>query len=680
MENQKQNLSELQSGDAEHDLEYYKKAYEEEKYKNVLLGGRLADAMAQVEDKDFQLNRIKNNPMWKASKPLRVTMHWAIRQKNRIKNQGGFKGMARKLSSKKIELQARRQHGTASFPDEEQAKQQRETVFSKDVTFSILVPLFNTPEQFLRDMIDSVKAQTYQKWELCLADGSDAQHAYVGEICNRYAAEDNRICYRKLEKNLGISGNTNECCKMATGNYIGLFDHDDILHPSALFYYMQAICEKDADYIYCDETTFQGNSVDNMITLHFKPDYSPDNLCANNYICHFSVFSRELLYRMAKDGFMDKEGNPILFRSQFDGSQDHDMILRLTAKAEHIVHIPKLLYYWRSHKGSVASDINAKSYAINAAKGAVGDYLRSKGYDYFEIESTRAFETIFRIKYPILAEDKISIIIANKDHEEDLRRCITSILEKSTYQNYEIIVVENNSTSPGIFAYYEELKSHPKIKVVTYTGAFNYSKINNLGVSEANGKYILLLNNDTQVITVNWMEELLMYAQRPDIGAVGAKLYYPDYTIQHAGIVLGLGAHRTAGHSHYKVNRENLGYMGRLCYAQDVSAVTGACLMVKKELYDKVGGLNEELAVALNDVDLCLKIRELGYWNVWTPFAELFHFESNSRGLDNDGERAKRYRAECDKFRERWGSMIDAGDPFYNVNFSLDRSDFSLKI
>lgn len=669
-----------QSNNQEFDLEYYKKAYEEEKYKNVLLGGRLADAMAQVEDKQFQLDRIKNNPLWKASKPARMGMHWVIRQKNRIKNLGGIKGVARKMSSKKIEIQARSQHGTASFPSEEQAKIQRETSFEKDITFSILVPLYNTPKQFLKDMIESVKAQTYQKWELCLADGSDQEHAFVGEICQKYVSEDKRIVYRKLEKNLGISGNTNECCKMATGNYIGLFDHDDILHPSALFYYMQAICEKDADYIYCDECTFHGNSIDNMITLHFKPDYSPDNLCANNYICHFSVFSRELLYNMARDGYMDEEGNPILFRTQFDGSQDHDMILRLTARANHIVHIPKLLYYWRSHKGSVAADINAKSYAINAAKGAVGDYLRTKGYEYFEIESTRAFETIFRIKYPILSEDKVSIIIANKDHEDDLRRCVSSILEKTTYSNYEIVIVENNSTDPRIFAYYEELKAHPKIKVVTYTGEFNYSKINNLGASNAEGKYILLLNNDTQVITVNWIEELLMYAQRSDIGAVGAKLYYPDYTIQHAGIVLGLGSHRTAGHSHYKVNRENLGYMGRLCYAQNVSAVTGACLMIKKELFDRVGGLNEDLAVALNDVDFCLKIRELGFLNVWTPFAELFHFESNSRGLDYDGERAKRYQEECDRFRAKWGALIDAGDPYYNVNFSLDRSDYTLKV
>lgn len=664
----------------EYDLEYYKKAYEEEKYKNVVLSGRLAGAIADTNEAKAKLERIKNNPMWKASKPLRSCYHWINRTKTRIKNQGGIKGMGRKLKSKSIELQARKQHGTLSFPNEDERKLQSETVFSKDITISILVPLYNTPEKFLHDMVGSVKNQTYGKWELCLADGSDEEHDFVGRIAREYADGDSRIKYKKLEKNLGISGNTNECCAMATGEYIGLFDHDDVLHPSVLYYYMKAICDEDADYIYCDECTFHGDSIDNMITLHFKPDFSPDNLRANNYICHFSVFSAKLLNEVLDADEGEKSGVPQLFRSRFDGSQDHDMILRLTGRAKHIVHVPKLLYYWRSHKGSVASDINAKSYAIEAAKGAVAAHLRSKGYEYFEIESTRAFETIFRIKYPILGDYKVSIIIANKDHEEDLKRCVSSILETSTYDNFEIIVVENNSTDPKIFACYKELEAHPKCKVVTYKGEFNYSKINNYGESFATGDYILLLNNDTQVITVNWLEEMLMYAQREDVGAVGCKLYYADYTIQHAGIVLGLGAHRTAGHSHYRVNRDNLGYMGRLCYAQNASAVTGACLMVKKSLYDQIGGLDEGFAVALNDVDFCLKLRKLGLWNVWTPFAELFHFESNSRGSDLDGERAKRYQSECDHFREIYGDIIDAGDPFYNVNFSLDRSDYSLKI
>ena len=356
------------------------------------------------------------------------------------------------------------------------------------------------------------------------------------------------------------------------------------------------------------------------------------------------------------------------------------MILRLTDKAKKVVHIPRLLYYWRSHAGSVASDISAKSYAIEAARGAVADHLRNHGYRHFKISSTRAFETIFKITYEIYGNPKISIVIANKDHTEDLRRCLSSIFEKSTYDNYEIIVVENNSKTDDIFAYYEELKQHDNVKVIKYTGEFNYSAINNRGVKEASGEYILLLNNDTEVITVNWLEELLMYAQREDVGAVGAKLYYGNKTIQHAGVVIGLGAHRTAGHTHYGQSRENLGYMGRLCYAQDVSAVTGACLMVKKSLYEQVDGLDESFAISLNDVDFCLKLRKLGLLNVFTPFAECYHFESISRGLDTEGEKARRYNEESARFREKWKRELAAGDPYYNVNFSLDRSDYSLKI
>ncbi|MBQ7840622.1 MAG: glycosyltransferase family 2 protein [Lachnospiraceae bacterium] len=646
----------------------YKDAYEKEHYKAVYLANRVAELEDQVDDLTFKLNRIKNNPVWKASAPARKCMHFVIRQKDRLKNCGSIGGVIQKLKYKSWEKKAMTHYGTASFPTEEERKAQESVVFDRMVKISILVPLWNTPQDFLHEMIDSVQWQTYKNWELCLADGSDDAHAYVGQICQEYAAKDNRIVYHKLEKNEGIAGNTNECCKLATGEFIGLFDHDDILHPCALYEYVKVINEKNADYVYCDEATFKNGDINKMITMHFKPDYAIDNLRANNYICHFSVFSRELL-----DGTE-------LFRSKFDGSQDHDMILRLTDRAKCIVHVPKLLYYWRSHAGSVAANIGAKPYAIESARGAVADHLRKHGFDHFTITSTRAFETIFKITYEIIGEPKISIVIANKDHVEDLRRCVSSIFEKSTWENYEIVIVENNSETKEIFAYYDELKNNPRIKIVTYKGEFNYSKINNLGVKEATGDYILLLNNDTQVITVNWMEELLMYAQRPDIGAVGGKLYYADKTIQHAGVVIGLGAHRTAGHVHHMQKRENLGYMGRLCYAQNMTAVTGACLMVKKSIYEKVGGLEESFAVSLNDVDFCLKLRRAGYLNVFTPFAELYHYESASRGLDDQGEKLERYNEESARFREKWKKELEAGDPYFNPNFSLDKPDFSLKV
>ena len=648
----------------------YQEEYEKEHLRCADLAGRVADLEAKCEDLDFKLKRIKNNPIWKASAPARKAMHFCIRQYSRVKNCGNLRGILAKIRYKQREKEAMKRYGTDSFPSPEEAEKQRNTQFPRMVKISILVPLFNTPENFLREMIESVTAQTYENWELCLADGSDQEHAYVAEVVKEYEKQDGRgrIAYNKLSQNGGISENTNECLKLATGEYIGLFDHDDLLHPTVLFEYVKAINEKNADYLYCDETTFKSGDLNKMLTMHFKPDFAIDNLRANNYICHFSVFDRKLL-----DGAE-------LFRSRFDGSQDHDMILRLTDRAQNIVHIPKLLYYWRSHPGSTAAGLSAKPYTVAAAKGAVADHLRRHGFEHFQITSTRAFDTIFKIRYQILGSPLISIIIANKDHVEDLSRCVSSVLEKSTYENYEIIIVENNSQDAKTFAYYEELQANEKIRVITYEGGFNYSAVNNLGVSKARGEYVLLLNNDTQVITVNWMEELLMYAQREDVGAVGAKLYYGDKTIQHAGVVLGLGAHRTAGHSHYGQHRDNLGYMGRLCYAQNVSAVTGACLLVKKELFLEVGGLDEGFAVSLNDVDFCIKLRQKGYLNVFTPFAELYHFESRSRGLDDQGEKAERYNRESEKFREKWKEVLEAGDPYYNPNFSLDRSDFSLKI
>ena len=644
----------------------YKKLYEAEREKTEVLLSKIEESEKEIEELRFKLDRIKNSFAWKLSSPLRKGLHFYEKTRDRLTRYGSIPGLMRKIRSKLQERKNMKRHGTASFPTPEEARKQRETIFENKVKFSILVPLYNTPEKFLTDMLDSVKGQTYENWELCLADGSDHEHAYVGEICKRYGADDERMIYHVLDHNYGISGNTNECLKLATGDYIGLFDHDDILHPAALYEYAKAINETGADYIYCDEITFEGDSIDHMIVLHFKPDFAIDNLRGNNYICHFSAFSRELL---------DEAG---VFRSEYDGSQDHDMILRLTTRANKVYHVPKALYYWRSHKASVAQDINAKTYAVDAAKRAVHDHILAVyGMD-AKVESTRAFPTIFRIRYPLVEKPLISLVIPNKDHMEDLSRCVESIVNKSTYSNYEIIVVENNSETKEIFDYYQALEHNERIRIVKYEGDFNYSRINNFGVSFANGKYVLLLNNDMKVITREWMEELLMYAQRSDVAAVGGKLYYADNSIQHAGIVIGLGAHRAAGHTHYKDDKMHLGYMGRLCYAQDVTAVTGACLLVGRKQYDEVGGLDETFSVAFNDVDFCLKLRKAGYLNVFTPFCELFHYESKTRGME-EGEKLKRFQNEVALFREKWKAELEAGDPYFNPNFSLDYSDYTIK-
>lgn len=568
-----------------------------------------------------------------------------LRQWNRLRNCGGVRGVIRKLDYKRRERRAMRQFGTDSFPDMQRAAEERKTVFPHMVKISILVPLWNNEKEFQIAMLESVMNQTYQNWELCLADGSDETHSYIGEICRDYAARsDGRIIYRHLDENGGIAGNTNACLALATGEYVGLLDQDDILHPSVLFEYVKAINEQGADYLYCDETTFKGSDINHMLTMHFKPDYAPDNLRANNYICHFSVFRRKLL---------EEE---VLFRPEYDGSQDHDMILRLTDRAEKVVHVPKLLYYWRSHSGSVASGIEAKPYAIDAARRAVAWNLEKHGLEHFEIESTRAFETIFRIRYEILGMPKISVVIINAGMPEELQRCRASVTEMSSYGNYEIIVGDEG------------------LAAASYPGQMN------LGAQRAEGDYLLFLDSRSEVITADWMEELLMYAQREDVGAVGAKLYHPDETICHAGLVLGLGAERTAGRIFDGQHRRSLGYMGRLCYAQDISAVSGACLMVKRERFVAAGGFDESFAHSLYDADFCLRLRERGYLNIFTPFAELYFRGTEYSAENADPGEKEQLAGEAARFRERWADILAAGDPYYNVNFSLDRSDFSLKI
>ncbi|MGG7171778.1 glycosyltransferase family 2 protein [Clostridium neonatale] len=539
------------------------------------------------------------------------------------------------------------------------------TKFEKTVKFSIVVPLFNTPKNFLCEMIESCINQTYSNWELCLADGSDENHRYVGDIVRNYAKSDKRIIYKVLERNEGISENTNECIKMATGQYIGLFDHDDLLHPSALFEYMKVICEKNADFIYCDELTFE-ESLKKILVVHFKPNFAIDNLRANNYICHFTVFKKELLNKVG------------MFRKEYDGSQDHDMILRLTEKAEKVVHIPKLLYFWRSHPQSVSANINSKSYAIDAGKNAVLDHLKRNGIN-ATIGSSIACPTIYRFKYEIKNKPLVSIIIPNKDNIKLLSKCLKSILEKSIYKNIEIIVVENNSQDKETFEYYQSLREFKQIKVIVYKagGRFNYSAINNYAVKYAKGEHLIFLNNDIEIINEDWIEEMLMYSQREDVGAVGAKLYYPDNTIQHAGI--GIGILEIAGHYFRHFTDNTPGYMGRLHYAQNVSAVTAACLMVKKEIFDEVEGFDEKFEVAFNDVDLCLKIREAGHLNVWTPYARAYHYESVSRGYEDTPEKQERFRNEIDSFKTKWKKELEIGDPYYNSNLTLESEDFSFR-
>ena len=560
---------------------------------------------------------------------------------------------------------------------EDDLELQRHTTLPKQPLISILVPTWNTPEKFLREMIDSVIAQTYPNWELCIADASVSdqpgtqsasggsevpRNENVRRILEEYAAKDARIRYLLSDKNLGISGNTNLAAGLASGDYIGLLDHDDILAPDALFEVAAAINVKKPDVLYTDE-----DKIDMDGLYHFdpnlKPDFAPDLLRSHNYITHFFVVRRSHL---------DKIG---LLRSEFDGAQDYDLILRATECTDRIVHIPKILYYWRNHPGSTSLNPEGKLYAYDAGTRAIAAQLERMGWE-GEVEQLKLWG-LNHVHYAVKNDPLISIIIPNKDHRDDLKLCVDSLMEKSTYRNFEIIVVENNSTDPETFAFYEELvKKYETVRVVTWEREFNYSAINNFGASFAKGEYFLLLNNDTELIEPDSLREMLGLCMRSDIGCVGAKLLFADDTVQHCGIILGPGGF--AGHVFSGIKDTDLGFVMRAQMTGNWSAVTAACLMVRRDVFDQVGGLTESYAVALNDVDFCLKIRNEGYLIVCTPFAKWHHFESKSRGYEDTPEKKERFRKEIERFRDRWGEVVDAGDPYYNRNLSVDRLPFSL--
>ena len=532
---------------------------------------------------------------------------------------------------------------------------------------SIVVPLYNTPLNFLEELLDSVVNQTYRNWELCCVDAG--QDTAVGQHVQARAKADPRIRYQKLTENEGIAGNTNHGFELATGDYIALLDHDDILHPCALWYTAQAIVEQGADFVYTDEATFEGK-VENVVLYHFKPDFMLDNLRSNNYICHLTTFSKVL---------MEQAGGGE--RAEYNGSQDYDLFLRLTEKAQKIAHIPHALYYWRSSPNSTASDISAKTYCIDAGIAALKAHYARCGVAVDDVTLIPGTPGYYKTDYTMAHPGRVSILIPTCDHIRDLETCVESIYARTTYPDFEILLIENNSKEEQTFRSYERMrKEHPDtLKVLTWQGkGFNYSALNNFGARYATGEYLLLLNNDTEVITPGWLEEMVMYAQQKRVGCVGAKLFYPDDTIQHAGVGFGIGG--VAGHLHKYFPATSDGYMGRLNYVQDVYGDTAACLLIRKEIYDEVHGLDESYAVAFNDVDFCVRVREAGYTNVFTPFAQLYHYESKSRGMEDNPEKQKRFQGEVLRFQARWGDLLAKGDPCTNPNFDIQREDFSLKI
>ncbi len=549
---------------------------------------------------------------------------------------------------------------TRSMPNKKTLDEQRNKIFSENTRISIVMPVYRPHLAHMKEMIDSILNQTYGNWELCIAYAG-SQNDEAGRYLDELVSVSRKIKVKFLKENYGISGNTNEAIHLSSGDWIAFVDQDDLLRQDALYEYARAIHMNDVDVLYCDEDKLD-DETGIFFEPHFKPDFNIDLLCCNNYICHMLMVRASVIKQA---GELDDAMN---------GAQDHDFILRCSEYTRKFGHIPKILYSWRCHADSTSLNPESKRYAYEAGKSAISQYYARQGID----ASVRAMNTPgwYQSTFHHAVQPLVSIMIPNKDHAEDLTRCIDSILTKSTWKNYEILIIENNSTEAETFDCYRNLMQRDsRICVITWDGIFNYSAINNFAAEKARGEYLLLLNNDTELITPDAIESMLGYCQRSDVGAVGAKLYYADDTIQHAGVLVGVSD--GADHVFLRYKKENPGYMGRAMVSQNLSAVTAACMMVKKSLYEQVGGMDEEFVVAYNDVDFCLKLRNAGYLVVFDAFAEWYHYESVSRGYEETEEQKARFEKEKELLRKRWPVQM-LGDPYYNVNLSLKHGYYSI--
>lgn len=532
--------------------------------------------------------------------------------------------------------------------------EQRKTKFSYAPKFSVVVPLYHTPAKFLKDLVRSMMYQSYANWELCLVNASP-EDVHLTSLLENWAMRDKRIRVIRLEKNLGIAQNTNAGIAASTGEFIAFLDHDDFLEPDALFCYADALNkDKTIDVFYSDEDKTDEYAA-HYFYPHFKSDFNIDLLHANNYMCHFLAVRKSLV---------DTVGG---LNEKFDGAQDYDFVLRLTENTKKIYHCPRILYHWRCSNQSTAANQGNKMYAIHAGKAALNAHYKRIGWNARAQEG--AVDGWYQTKFTLKEEPLVSILIPNKDHTDDLDVCLNSFFERADYQNYEFIIIENNSVLPETFAYYEKIeKEHDNVKVVYWEAGFNYSAINNFGFKFAKGDYIMLLNNDVELITPDIFQSMLGFCMRPEVGIVGAKLLYNDHTVQHAGVLVGAGG--LADHVFKGIHEDDPGYMGRAISSQDVSAVTAACLMVKKSVYEEVGGLEEEFQVAFNDVDFCLKVRKAGYLIVYDADVKLFHYESKSRGMEDTTERFIRFGNEMMLLNSKWDILSTFVDPYYNPNLS----------
>ena len=623
----------------------------DEEYKTQEIGFRISAALPEIKGREIILHFCGDS----------VTKTYTI-DIEELRKQNKPKGFLSRLFGKESVAEGGYEAWLARHKvDKRTLRRQKHAAFAQKPLISIVIPLYCTPLPYLKELLESVRRQSYENWQLCLADGSPDDKAK--EFIEKHYGREKRIVYRKLEENGGISVNTNEAVALAAGEYLMLCDHDDTLEPDALYEIVKAINDTGADVLYTDEDKVSMDGR-HYFDPNFKPDFNLFRLRENNYICHIFVVKKSLT---------DETG---LLRSEFDGAQDFDFILRCCEKAQKITHIPKVLYHWRCHMDSTAADPSSKAYAYEAGRKTVREHYQRLGID-AKVEMTER-PGWYRSHVKVQGNPLISVIIPNKDHTDDLELCLFSMTRKSTYRNYEILIVENNSEKEETFEYYRKLPDrYPKARVLTWEKEFNYSAINNFAAKEAKGEYLLFLNNDVEILTPDWMEEMLQNCQQENVAAVGAKLYYPDDTIQHAGVVLGLGG--IAGHIMCRASKEDPGYFGRMISVQEISAVTAACMMVKKSDFDAVGGLDETFQVAFNDIDLCMKFRAAGKKIIFTPYAELYHYESKSRGLEDTPEKQFRFDKEVKRFQEKWAQQLEMGDPYYSPNLSVTEGDCSLR-